>query len=205
MSRAPLGFGLFLVAAVAGCEPSPVSTEPEPPGAPSLEAAQVFHFREVFLFGIIDEAAGLSGIVGARPEEVADICADPDFPAYDEKDALVVLKPHSGAHKMTFRDREEQYIIWDGVPAPDARISCTFQGVTPLAVGTLHSIETNSNVFDFPAPGATVWHYRATGFLTNPVTGERYHTTVTQSAFTPPHGESEFGGTTITLKPVGGP
>jgi hypothetical protein len=192
--------GLLAGIALSACDESPTPAEPGV-GTPSLsQGAIVGRGDEFFLFGMVDQEHGYSAIVGAAPDEVDDICADPNFAAYDQKDLMVVMKPHTGEHKVTIRDHEEQYIIWQGLPT--GRISCTFMNVPPLAVGTLHSIETNSIEVNGPAPGANVWHYRATGTLVNPVTGQEYHVTATLGGFAPPGGEMEFEPTFIAVKPI---
>jgi hypothetical protein len=197
-----LSFALLTGAAASACEQSHSPSEEESI-APSLSnGATVVHFIEPQIFAFVDFEAGYSALLGIKPEEAAALCADPDFAPYDESRLLLVIKPHTGAHKVRFLDHEQQFVIWEGLP--NGRISCTFQNVTPIAVGTLHSTETNTNVFDVPAPGATVWHYRATGTLTNPVTGQRYHTKITTGGFAPPDGEFEFEPDVIRLDPIGG-
>jgi len=201
MRCALLCSGLIFSLATSGCHDARAPAEPET-AAPSLsEGAFVAHFDEVQVFPFVDFEAGLSAILGIKPEEAADLCTDPDFQPYDVSRLVLVIKPHSGAHKVRWLDHEQQFVVWQGLP--DERISCTFQNVTPLAVGTLHNVETNTNVFDVDAPGATVWHYRATGTLTNPTTGQRYHATVTTGGFAGPHGEFHFKPDVIRLEPIG--
>jgi hypothetical protein len=200
MRQALLCTSLVAGLALSGCSDARGPAEPETPAPSFAEGAFVAHFDEVSVFGFIDFEAGLSAILGIKPEEAGALCADPDFAAYDVSRLLLVIKP-SGAHKTRFLDQEQQFVVWQGLPDP--RISCTFQNVTPLAVGTLRSVETNTNVFDTPAPGSTVWHYRAEGVLTNPTTGQQYRATVTSGGFAPPHGEFEFEPDVIRLEPIG--
>jgi hypothetical protein len=202
MRYALLCSALITGTVVLGCDRSQSPAEPETPAPSFRNEATVVHAIEPQIFAFVDFEAGYTALLGIKPEEAAAICADPDFAPYDESRLLLVIKPHTGAHKVRFIDHEQQFVIWEGLP--NGRISCTFQNVTPIAVGTLHSTETNTNVFDVPAPGATVWHYRATGKLTNPVTGQQYHAKVTTGGFAPPHGEFEFEPDVIRLEPIGG-
>jgi hypothetical protein len=164
--------------------------------------AEVHHFLEVSLFGVVDEASGLTALVGAQPSDLPAICADPDFAPYDQSLVHLVIKPHSGAHKVTWVDHEQLVVFYEGVP--EGRISCSFQDVTPLAVGTLRSTETLSNVFETPAPGAITWHYRGNGTLHNPTTGQRYRGTVVLGGFAPPGGPFQVDPSTLRLEPIGG-
>jgi hypothetical protein len=199
MRHALLWTGLVASFALTGCDDARVPAEPETPPPSFGQGAFVAHFDEVSLVGFVDFESGLSAIQGIKPEEAAAFCADPDFAAYDVSRLLLVIKP-SGAHKTRFLDQEQQFVVWQGLP--EGRISCTFQNVTPLAVGTLRSVEGSTNVFDTPAPGSTVFHYRAHGVLTNPTTGQRYRATVTAGAFAPPHGDFEFEPDVIRLEPI---
>lgn len=135
--------------------------------------------------------------------EAGAVC-DNTFVPYDISQVLDVLKP-TGANKVNITDKEQQIVVWEGTPAPGARVSCTFQGVTPLATGTVRSVYTDSNLFFGPAPGVFPFQLRATGTLTNPVTGHRYQALIKISGVVTPQGEIEFDPDVIKLTPVGKP
>lgn len=190
---------------ILACSPDPTAPATEPEAiAPSLSNGSLISRLEVpQLFAAVDFERNLSAVFGILPSEAGAVC-DGSFVPYDISQVLDVLKP-TGANKVNITDKEQQIVVWEGTPAPGVLVSCTFEGVTPLAIGTVRSVYTDPNLFLGPAPGVFPFHYRATGTLTSPTTGEHYQALIKVSGVVTPEGGLEFYPDVIKLTPTGKP
>lgn len=96
-------------------------------------------------------------------------------------------------------------IVFDvaGFPGIDF---CDFQGVQPLAAGTVHALlnDNEGNFFE-TAPGANAFINRFQGNLTNPETGQRYHLQAAIQIVVLPDGTTKFPPVPfLSLTPIGG-
>ena len=192
-----------ILVAVTACDGATVTQPDVRPSSALSNSAVVSRFPFPQLGAVVDLEGNFSALFGAAPSEVGAVCDDPDFAPYDLSQVLDVAKP-TGANKATIKDTEQQFIIWEGVPVPGEFVSCTFRNQPPLAVGTLRSTYTDNNIFVAPSPGANSFHFRATGTLANPSTGQRYQVLVKFGGRITPAGDFIPDEDLIQLTPVGG-
>lgn len=205
---------LLGLALVPGCGDRPDVTEPagtppplqKPANKPPDHHATVLKEVIAEAIGVVDLERGLTAVFGARTlEQVAAICADPTF-ATDLLRAHIVLgpdrvEPGDGFVHGWIKGKDVGAIVWAGLP--EDRISCTFQDVAPLAVGT---VQRHFRIHEPSAAGSGVAFVaeRVTGTLTNPATGQRYRLRAGSLVFVQPNGDLKVDEEFITLTPVGG-
>ena len=196
-----VGVGTALIAA---CESNSVSTAPMAPVSGQVTASLVNRFPVPQLFALVDFEHNLSALVGVQANEASTVCSG-GFEPYDLSEVLDVHRG-TGDQKALIKDGEQLFVIWEGVPVPGALVSCTFQGQTPLATGSLRSVNTDNDIFVGPGPGGNSFHYRATGQLSNPATGQQYHALAKLGGRVAPGSDViEFDEDVIALTPIGRP
>jgi hypothetical protein len=167
--------GLLASALALGCGDRPDVTGPASGRGPSVAAA-VTKSDEPFPVAVIDQQAGLTAVFGVPLGEVSSVCAGGDITEL----SIVLIVSHrtrggQTVDKVTARSNDQSAIVWAGTPASDSQedICNAFQGVEPLAVGTVHSVYTESE-FSGGTPHVDSNGFRAEGTATSLTTGEQF-------------------------------
>jgi hypothetical protein len=156
------------------------------------------------LTALVDFEHNLSALVGAQASDAAAVCSG-GFEPYDLSEVLDVQRG-TGDQKALIKDDEQLVVIWEGVPEPGVLVSCTFQGQTPLAAGSLRAVYNDNDIFQAPGPGAGSFNYRATGQLSDPATGQQYRALLRFGGRIAPGGDLiEFDEDVVLLTPIGKP
>jgi hypothetical protein len=202
MQHPPLLTAVLTGALGLGCSDKPDLTDPDP-GAPSF-AAEINRFEIPFTPSFSD--GEITVFFGVGFEELAAVCAG----AEPETLAEIQIVTHPSAHgglseHVLVRARELNVIVYPvaGFPGIDF---CDFQGLQPLAAGTVHALlNDNEGGFFETAPGANEFINKFEGNLTNPETGQRYHLLATVKILVLPDGTFTFPPVPfLKFTPIGG-
>ena len=169
--------GVLASALALGCGDRPGVTEPATGVAgPAVEAAATKSLQP-FPVAVIDKQAGLTAVFGVPLAAEADVCAGADSPELSI--VLIASHPSSGGqpvNKVTATSKDQSAIVWAVTAASDQQedVCNAIQGVQPLAVGTVHSVYTESEFFTGASPHLDSNGFRAEGTVTSPATGQRF-------------------------------
>lgn len=168
--------GVLASALALGCGDRPGVTEPATSAGSPLEAAAT-KSPEAFPVAVIDKQAGLTAVFGVPLADAADVCAGADSPELSI--VLIASHPSSGGQpidKVTATSKDQSAIVWPVIAASDQQddVCKVIQGVQPLAVGTAHSVYTESELFTGASPHLDSEGFRAEGTVTSPTTGQHF-------------------------------
>ena len=168
--------GALASALALGCGDRPGVTEPATSAGPSFGAA-VTRSDRPFPVAVIDIEQGLTAVFGLTVEEVPAVCAGAEF--QELSNVLLVSHPTHGGQtvdKVTATNKAQDAIVWAAIPAAGSQedICKAVQDLQPLAVGTVHSVYTESEFFTGSGPHLDSNGFRAEGTVTSPATGERF-------------------------------
>jgi hypothetical protein len=169
--------GVFASALALGCGDRPGVTDPATGVAgPAVEAAATKSLQ-AFPVAIIDKQAGLTAVFGVPLAAAADVCAGADSPELSI--VLIASHPSSSGQpvdKVTATSKDQSAIVWPVIAASDQQddVCTAIQGVQPLAVGTVHSVYTESELFTGASPHLDSEGFRAEGAVTNQSTGQQF-------------------------------
>jgi hypothetical protein len=168
--------GVLATALALGCGDRPGVIDPATSAGPSFEA-DVTRTQTAFPVAVIDIQAGLTAVFGVALADVPAVCAGGEFKELST--ALIVSHPTSGGQtvdKVTATNKDQSAIVWAVTAASDAQedVCNAIQGVQPLAVGTVHSVYTESEFFTGASPHLDSNGFRAEGTVTSPTSGQRF-------------------------------
>jgi hypothetical protein len=168
--------GVLASALALGCGNRPGVTDPATSAEPSFGAV-VTRSEAPFPVAVIDIEQGLTAVFGVSLEEVPAVCAGAEFQELSK--VLIVSHPTRGGQtvdKATATNKQQNAIVWAAIPATGSQedICKAIQGVQPLAVGTVHSVYTESEFFTGASPHLDSNGFRAEGTVTSPATGQRF-------------------------------
>jgi hypothetical protein len=168
--------GVLASALALGCGDRPGVTEPATGAGPSFEGA-VTKSQTSFPVAVIDVQQGLTAVFGVALADVPAVCAGGEFTELSR--VLIASHPSSGGvtvDKVTATSKDQSAIIWAVIPASDQQddICNAIQGLQPLAVGTVHSVYTESEFFTGGSPHLDSNGFRAEGTVTSPANGQRF-------------------------------
>ncbi len=168
--------GVLASALALGCGDRPGVTDPASSTGLAFGAV-VTRSETHFPVAVIDIEQGLTAVFGATLEEVPAVCAGAEFQELSH--VLIVSHPTNGGDtvdKVTAKNKEQSAIVWAVIPASSSQedICKAIQGVQPLAVGTVHSVYTESEFFTGASPHLDSNGFRAEGTVTSPGTGQRF-------------------------------
>jgi hypothetical protein len=198
---------LLLTAVLAGalgfgCSDQPGVTDPDP-GPPSL-AAEISRFEIVLDPSFSD--GEITVFFGVGFEELPAVCAGAEPQTLGEIQIVTHPTRQGGTSEHVLIKATELNVIVFAVPGFPGIDRCDFQGVQPLAVGTVHALlNDNEGQFFETAPGANAFINRFEGNLTNPETGQRYHLQAAVQIVVLPDGTFTFPPVPfLRLTPIGG-
>ena len=168
--------GVLASALTLGCGDRPGVTDPATSAGSSLEAA-VTKSPTPFPVAVIDMPQGLTAVFGVALQDAPAVCAGAE--PQELSTVLIASHPTSGGQtvdKVTATNKDQSAIVWAVTPASDSQedICNAIQGVQPLAVGTVHSVYTESEFFTGASPHLDSNGFRAEGTVTSPATGQRF-------------------------------
>jgi hypothetical protein len=168
--------GVLASALTLACGDRPGVTDPTTSAGSSLQAAAT-KSPAPFPVAVIDMQAGLTATLGVALNEVSTVCAGAD--PQELSIVLIASHPSSGGQtvdKVTATSKDQSAIVWPVISASDQEddVCKAIQGVQPLAVGTAHSVYTESELFSGASPHLGSEGFRAEGTVTSPTTGQRF-------------------------------
>jgi hypothetical protein len=168
--------GVLASALALGCGDRPGVTDPATSAGSSLEAAAT-RAPAAFPVAVIDIQQGLTATFGVALADVPAVCAGAEFTELST--VLIASHPTSGGQtvdKVTATNKDQSAIVWAVTPASGSLedICSAVQGVQPLALGTVHSVYTESEFFTGASPHLDSNGFRADGTVTSPTSGQRF-------------------------------
>lgn len=168
--------GVLASALALGCGDGPGVTDPATSAESPLEAAAT-KSPAAFPVAVIDQQAGLTAVFGVPLADAAAVCAGADSPELSI--VLIASHPSSGGQtidKVTATSKDQSAIVWPVVAASDQvnDVCDAIQGVQPLAVGTVHSVYTESELFSGDQPHLDSEGFRAEGTVASVATGRQF-------------------------------
>ena len=123
-----------------------------------------------FGFLIVDQARGLTTVIGNSFDELAVLCAGGEAPA--EHDAVIVIPP-TEAIKLLVTNAEAEVIVWQFASGDFCGELAT---TPPYAEGTARLTYVDNEATDFPVgPGGNAASVLGRGTVTTVGSGEKLH------------------------------